>query len=561
MKKKPVSIALTALMCTSLFSPAVFAEGGDKDRPVSKAEQVRAHPAFTWGNPAPSSPVLHPGSARGAGMIQSTLDRIDPMMEEKIEEGVMPGAVALVARSGQIVKHEAYGDAYRYTDGDFTEADSPIAMQKDTIFDLASISKIFTTTAAMILYEDGAFGLDDPVAEYIPEFAANGKEDVTIRQLMTHTSGFTAWIPLYSKGNDREDRLQLVFNQPLANEPGTAYTYSDLNMITLGAIIERLSGQRLDEFVKENITEPIGMKDTMYNPPASLKERIAATEYQPAIGRGLVWGEVHDENAWSLDGVAGHAGVFSTAEDLAKFAHMFVKDGRYGNKQILKPETVKLLSENQIPEFPGDDHGLGWELNQGWFMDGLAGENSLGHTGYTGTSIVVDKDNDTIAILLTNRVHPSRTTVSTNTVRRPFAQLVADSIPVDMEGKKKEQAWFAGYGDKMERSLAAEVNVDKEAVLSFDTWYRIEKDSDFGHVETSMDGETWTAAATSFTGNSEGWTEEEVKIPAGTRFIRFSYETDASVNYRGWYVKDIELKADNGHELKTHFQGWTKRSY
>ncbi|MCA1057200.1 serine hydrolase [Rossellomorea aquimaris] len=559
MNKKSMTIALSALMCTSLLSPGVLAQGGEDGKEALAARNVLAHPVFTWGNPAPSSPVLHPGSARGAGMIQSTLDEIDPLLEGKIEEGVMPGAVALVARSGVVVKHDAYGDAYRYTDGDFTEAERPINMEKDTIFDLASISKIFTTTAAMILYEEGKFNLDDPVADYIPEFAANGKEDVTIRQLMTHTSGFTAWIPLYRQGNDREDRLQIVFNQPLANEPGTTYTYSDLNMITLGAIVERLSGKRLDEFVKETITEPIGMEDTMYNPPPSLKERIAATEYQPAIGRGLVWGEVHDENAWSLDGVAGHAGVFSTAEDLAKFAHMFVKDGRYGDKQILKPETVKLLSENQIPEFPGDDHGLGWELNQGWFMDGLSDEDSLGHTGYTGTSIVINRDNDTIAILLTNRVHPSRSTVSTNTARRPFARLVADSIPVEMP--KKEDAWFSGYGDGLHRTLTAEVNVEEEASLSFDTWYRIEHDSDFGYVETSPDGETWTGAATPYTGTHEEWSREEIMIPAGTKYIRFNYVTDSYANSRGWYVKDTELNLAGGDKIHPHFKGWEKRSY
>jgi serine-type D-Ala-D-Ala carboxypeptidase len=173
----------------------------------------------------------------------------------------------------------------------------------------------------------------------------------------------------------------------------------------------------------------------------------------------------------------------------------------------------------------------------------------------------VDQDNDTIAILLTNRVHPSRSTVSTNTVRRPFARLVADSIPVEMQGHKKEKAWFAGYGDQLNRSLTAEVDVKEDARLSFDTWYRIEKDSDFGHVETSPDGETWTAAGNAMTGTSDGWSEEEVSIPAGTKFIRFNYETDASVNYRGWYVKDIQLKTKNGHKLKTHFTGWTERSY
>src|SRR5690606_41617846 len=165
-------------------------------------------------------------------------------------------------------------------------------------------------------------------------------------------------------------------------------------MITLGALIERLSGQGLDEYVFENITKPLKMTDTMYNPPESLKHRIAATEYQPWTNRGVVWGEVHDENAWSLDGVAGHAGVFSTAHDLGKLAHMFINEGRYGGKRILQPETIQLLVENQIPEFPGNDHGLGWELSQGWYMDALSESSTLGHTGYTGTSIVVNLNND-----------------------------------------------------------------------------------------------------------------------------------------------------------------------
>ncbi|MCG1021882.1 serine hydrolase domain-containing protein [Sutcliffiella horikoshii] len=567
MKKKTVSIALTAVLTTSLLggplNTTIFAEGGKSKTEMkdSKINSSAVHPVFTWNNPAPSSPVLHPGSAKGAGMVQATLDKIDPLMEEMIQDRVMPGAVALVARSGHIVKHEAYGDAYRYTDNQFTESDSPVAMEKDTIFDLASISKIFTTTAAMILYEQGLFELDDTVASHLPEFAANGKEEVTIEQLMTHTSGFTAWVPLYSQGESREDRLDIVLHHRLANAPGSTYTYSDLNMITLGILIERLSGQRLDEFVREHLTEPLGMDETMYNPPASLKHRIAATEYQPAIGRGLVWGEVHDENAWSLDGVAGHAGVFSTAEDLAKLAHMFIKEGRYGGEQILQPETIKLLTENKIPEFPGNDHGLGWELNQGWFMDALSNEGSLGHTGYTGTSIVINQENDTIAILLTNRVHPSRTTVTTNIVRRPFARLVADSIPVKMD--RKEEAWFSGYGDRLQRSLVAEVNLNDAATLSFDTWYHIENQSDYGQVQVSKDGETWTDALPSLTGAQEEWTQTEVHIPADTKFIQFLYKTDATVNGRGWYVKDLKLLSQNGEKLQADFtgEGWLQRNH
>lgn len=301
------------------------------------------------------------------------------------------------------------------------------------------------------------------------------------------------------------------------------------------------------------------MADTMYNPPASLKKRIAATEYQPAINRGMVWGEVHDENAWSLDGVAGHAGVFSTAEDLAKLAHMYLNDGRYGSEIILKPETVNLIVENQIPQFPGDDHGLGWELAQGWFMDALSEGTSLGHTGYTGTSIVVNRNNGTIAILLTNRVHPSRSTVSTNVARRQLARQVADSIPVNIPDGS---AWFSGYGDKLQRKMTTEVKLDKPATLSFDTWYRIETDADYGYLEISEDGESWEQAAI-FTGSSVDWKSEQVEIPAGTKHIRFRYQTDSYTNGRGWYVDNISLLTSEGKKVAPDFsgEGWQQRNY
>ncbi|GAM12952.1 serine hydrolase domain-containing protein [Mesobacillus selenatarsenatis] len=565
MKNKRLSIAIAAaVLGTGVMIPVSFAEGNQA--PGASIEQregkggfKQVHPIFSWDKPGPLSPVLHKGSVRGAGMVQQPLDEIDGHMETMIADGVMPGAVAFVARRGHIVKQEAYGFAYRYEDDQFTESSEPIKMEEDTIFDLASISKIFTTTAAMILFDQGRFELDDKVSKHIPEFAANGKEDVTIRQLLTHTSGFTAWVPLYTKGSSREDRMNIVLEHPLKNEPGTTYTYSDLNMITLGLLIERLSGQRQDEFVKENITEPLGMAETMYNPPSSLKKRIAATEYQPWTNRGIVWGEVHDENAWSLDGVAGHAGVFSTAEDLAKLAHMYLNDGRYGSKVILKPETVDMIVENQIPQFPGDDHGLGWELAQGWFMDALSEGSSLGHTGYTGTSIVVNRNNGTIAILLTNRVHPSRSTVSTNVARRQLARQVADSIPVDIPDGS---AWFSGYGDKLQRSMTAEVKLAKPAKLSFDTWHRIEAEADYGYLETSEDGEKWEQAAV-FTGSSVEWDKAEVEIPAATKHIRFRYQTDSYTNGRGWYVDNIKLVTSDGKKVEPDFTGedWQQRTY
>ncbi|WP_286229770.1 serine hydrolase [Neobacillus mesonae] len=551
-------------VCTIFLGTSTVFAGGDVplSPPIEKKEKAnvpseKPHPVFTWNsNILPTSGVLHPGSARGAGMVEAPLQQIDQILNQAISENIMPGAVAFVARGGQIVKHDAYGYAAKYTDGKFTEMEHPIAMQENTIFDLASISKIFTSTAVMQLFEKGLFQLDDPVAKYIPEFAANGKEHVTIRQLLTHTSGFTAWIPLYSQGNSREDRLQIVFKQPLKNAPGTNYEYSDLNMITLGALIEKLSGQRQDVFVKEHITEPLGMKDTMYNPPAALKNRIAATEFQATPNRGLVWGEVHDENAWSLDGVAGHAGVFSTAQDLAKLAYIFINDGKYGGKRILKPETVKLLLENQNAAFPGDDHGLGWELGQGWYMDALSeGTYSFGHTGYTGTSIVVSPNNKTIAILLTNRVHPSRTTVSTNQTRRLFARQVADAIPVSIPGKGS--AWFAGYGDKTNRAMEADLKLEANAKLTFTTWHRLENQADYGAVEVLIDG-GWQRLA-SFTGASNGWEAKSIVIPKDASKLRFVYQTDSSVNGRGIYI--LDPKIDSGSSLDFSKNDWVLRNY
>ena len=560
---KSKTLLITAVCTVLLGTPTAFANEELPFGPTMEKEEKltipskKPHPVFKWNaTDIPISNVLHPSSARGAGMVEAPLQQINQIMNQAISQKLMPGAVTLVARAGKVVKHDAYGYSSLYTDGKFTEMENPIPMETDTIFDLASISKIFTATAVMILFEKGLFNLDDPVAKHIPEFAANGKENVTIRQLLTHTSGFVSWIPLYSKGNSREDRLKLVLNQPLKNAPGTTYEYSDLNMITLGMLVEHLSGQRQDEFVREHITEPLGMKDTMYNPPASLKNRIAATEYQSTPNRGLVWGEVHDENAWSLDGVAGHAGVFSTANDLAKLAHIFINEGKYGGKRILKPETVQLLLQNQNEAFSGNDHGLGWELGQGWYMDALSeGTYSFGHTGYTGTSIVVSPNNKTVSILLTNRVHPSRNMGSMNQTRRLFARNVADSIPVSIPGKS--DAWFAGYGDKLNRVMETDLQLSKDTTLTFFTWHMIENVWDIGSVEIFRDGR-WHQLA-QLTGTSNGWEKKELDIPSDSTKLRFVYRTDSSTNSRGWYIQNPKL--DSGDAISFAKNEWELRDY
>ena len=547
--KKRTPIVLSTLIAVSVFIPS-----GGQMMTNAKGHSDSAH---YWDEPGRVLPILIPSNARMAGMKQSALNDIDGAIGQYIESGLTPGAVTFVARSGHIVQRDAYGYAAVYSDDTFTEMEQPVKMKTDTIFDVASISKLFTTTAIMMLYEQGHFQLDDPVAMHLPEFAANGKEEITIRQLLTHTSGFASWVPLYAQEGTRESRIQSVLRNGLLNEPGTTYLYSDLNMITLGALIEKWSGLSQDKFVKKVITEPLGMKDTMYNPPAKLKQRIAATEYQPNIGRGLVWGEVHDENAWSLDGVAGHAGVFSTAKDLAILAHAYLNDGKYGKVRILKKKTIDLIMKNYNTAFPGDDHGLGFELNQGWYMDSLADTFSAGHTGYTGTALVMSPSNQTIAIVLTNRVHPTRNTPSINPVRRSFARVVGDSIPVQVE--KGSETWFAGYGDQLNNTLTAKVNVKEEASLSFSTWFRIEDGSDKGDVEISADGKTFTSIR-SFTGKSDDWDKQKALIPAGTKFIRFSYKTDASVNGRGWYVQDVSLKTKHGKKkLNFEADGFERR--
>jgi CubicO group peptidase (beta-lactamase class C family) len=380
---------------------------------------------------APST-VLHPAAPERVGLDPEPIAAAVAAVRshEVAPEGghaLYPGAVGLMGSHGTIVERDASGFALRWaTDTQELPREQWVPMREDTIFDLASVSKLFTSITVVQLVEEGRVRLDAPVATYLPEFAAAGKESVTVQQLLTHTSGFTSWLPLYSRYPDKASRIKAVMDQPLTNPPGTTYLYSDLNMITLGVLVERLRGRSLDRVVAERVTGPLRMHDTGYNPRD--RERTAATEYQVVPARGMVWGEVHDENAWSLGGVAGHAGVFSTADDLAVLAQALLNGGAYKGKRILRPESVTALVTNVNQAFPGDDHGLGFELNQAWYMDDLAGPRTAGHTGYTGTSIVIDFETKSFAILLTNRVHPSRSWGSINVARQEWAHGLAEAM-------------------------------------------------------------------------------------------------------------------------------------
>ena len=362
--------------------------------------------------------------------IEAVLGRLSAWTEPSgPRRPLFAGAVVLLVHDGAVVTRRAIGHAVRYADGAGTElppADR-VPMRVDTIFDLASVSKLFTSIVAMRLVERGALELDAPVASYVPEFGANGKAAVTVRQLLTHTSGLRPWLPLWREHPDPATRTAAVLADPPQARPGTAYAYSDLNLITLGAVAERVTGSPLDELVRDGITAPLRLPDTGYRPDAP-GHRIAATEYQADPPRGMVHGEVHDENAWALGGVAGHAGVFATADALATLGQAILDAGTGDGARILEPETVRAMLTDQNGAFPAAPHGLGFELNRPHYMGALRGPGVAGHTGYAGTSLVVDPGSRSVVVLLTNRVHPSRGWGSVDPARRAVATALARAI-------------------------------------------------------------------------------------------------------------------------------------
>lgn len=378
---------------------------------------------------APADTLLRRGTPREAGLDAAPIDAFERMMAgwEDPAAGagyLFPGATTLMAHDGVVVERSAGGYAVKYADGT-TELpqDQWIPARTDTIYDLASLSKLFTSIVAMQQLEAGRIDLDTPVAHYIPEFAANGKAGITIEQLLTHTSGFDADpVPsLWAGYSDIPSREKAILDAKPIHAPGTTYLYSDLNMLSMQLVLEKVTGRPLDALVRDGITGPLHMTDTGYNPPADELPRIAATEYQTSPARGMVWGQVHDENSWALGGVAGHAGVFSTADDLAVLAQTVLNGGTYAGHRILSQNSVRLMEQNFNQAFPGDSHGLGFELDQIWYMGGLSGPQTLGHTGFTGTSLVVDRSRELVIVLLTNRVHPSRERSSVVEIRQRLA--------------------------------------------------------------------------------------------------------------------------------------------
>ncbi len=356
-------------------------------------------------------------------LIRRKLARVDKALDLAITKSQVPGVVVLarMPREGERLEHESVR-------GNAVLRPERIAMARDTIFDLASLTKpIVTATSLMLLAAEGRVDLDDPVAKVLPPFGERGKEAVTIRSLLTHTSGLKPWRPFHEALLERERKkgerllgtpaakeavLERIYRGALVHEPGEAAVYGDLDFILLGAIVEAVSGLSLDDFAASRIFAPLGMNDTRFvrlgdgapELPDTLRRRFAATENCPWRGR-VLWGEVHDPNAWAMGGVAGHAGLFSTADDVMCFAQAVI-DTWHGRTELFPREwLVRFLTKNDAPA--NTTWALGWDTPTPGASS--AGQHfsptSVGHLGFTGTSLWIDLEREAAVVMLTNRVH------------------------------------------------------------------------------------------------------------------------------------------------------------
>ena len=357
-------------------------------------------------------PVAKPESV---AVSTERLAQMDAVIKEEISNKKLPGAVVLVGRKGRIVWDKAYGAR--------AVEPSREAMTPDTIFDLASLTKVVATaTSIMILVERGKLRLSDPVSLYIPELKGEGRDRITIEQLLTHVSGYAPDFDLKERWTGYDEAIKRLIKEPLRNPPGNRFTYSDIGFITLGEVVARVGGMPLDQFAQKNIFGPLRMTNTGFRPSASLKTRIAPTEKRRgqlsylgdtaanAGAEGELWlrGEVHDPTSYRMNGVAGHAGLFSTANDLAIYCQMILNGGSYGGVRVLAPLTVAEMTRPRVVSSSGATRGLGWDMNTTFSTNrgDLFPLGSFGHTGFTGTSIWIDPASEMFVVFLSNRVHP-----------------------------------------------------------------------------------------------------------------------------------------------------------
>jgi uncharacterized protein YbbC (DUF1343 family)/CubicO group peptidase (beta-lactamase class C family) len=329
---------------------------------------------------------------------------IPAVVEDAIRRKETPGAVVLIGHRGKVVYRKAFGHR--------ALVPRELPMTPDTIFDLASLTKVIaTTTAVMRLFEQGKIRLDDPVTAYWPEFGANGKEHITIRELMTHYSGLPPDLDLKPSWSGYETAMRMIVGERPIVPPGTRFIYSDINFETLGELVRRVSGEPLNAYCAAHVFRPLGMKDTFFRPLVThpgLGNRIAPTQHEFGTTGKILWGEVHDPTSYRMGGLAGHAGLFSTADDLAIFAQMLLNGGSYEGVRILSPLTVEKMTTPQSPPNQMALRGLGWDIGSPFASNRgeLLPVGSFGHTGFTGTSLWIDPVTETYIIILANRVHP-----------------------------------------------------------------------------------------------------------------------------------------------------------
>jgi CubicO group peptidase (beta-lactamase class C family) len=367
--------------------------------------------------PPPAAPAADPASLTAPASVALRDDlgaRLDSIVLAALADGAAPGAALAVGRHGRLVHLRGYGRLD-------TDSASPLA-SPSTIYDLASVTKVVAaTTAAMILEEEGLLDLDRPVREYLAELDDPEKTEITTRMLLVHRGGFEAFAPLFQEFRGRGQYLEQINRRPLRWEPGTRTEYSDWDLILTQLVMERITGETLDAFLERRVFGPLGMRDTGYNPDEALRERIAPTEVQEFRG-GKVHGVVHDENAWAMGGVAGHAGLFSTARDLAVFATMMLNGGEYEGVRILRPETIARWTARQARD---SSRAIGWDTPGPSSSAGrYFSARSFGHTGFTGTSLWLDPERGLFVILLANRVNPTRD----NPRMGPLRIAVADAV-------------------------------------------------------------------------------------------------------------------------------------
>ena len=389
-----------------------------------------SQPPTTPGAPPAPAPAADE-RPRTPALDPARLALIEPLVEEAIAAGQLPGAVVVAGRGGQVLYRRAFGH----------RALTPAAerMTVDTIFDVASLTKVVaTTTAVMKLVEDGKLRLNDRVSAYIPGFERYGKGGITIRHLLAHVSGLRPDLDLSVSFEGGEgEAIRLAVEEVPVAKPGERFIYSDIGFFLLGHIVGEISGKRLDVFLQDYVFGPLGMKDTMFLPPPALAPRIAPTEACEPLawpcttpGAPMMRGTVHDPTARRMDGVAGHAGLFSTGRDLSVFARMILRRGSWGGRRILSPLTVAKMEQPATPEAMTPVRGLGWDIDTSFSSNRgeLLPIGSFGHTGFTGTSLWIDPLTRTFVIFLSNRVHPGGKGDVTP-LRARVATIVASAIP------------------------------------------------------------------------------------------------------------------------------------